>query len=84
MSPLTEEQYLQVHLATKRESYTHRRWPADVVLAMARAAVIPASVTPPPYVPWSVARLLRAVRARLHPAHQRGRRAGTENITATA
>ena len=39
---LTAEEYLRVLLATRSESYTHRRWPLDVVRAVAAADLVEA------------------------------------------
>ena len=40
--PLTPEETTDVSLATKGESYHHRRWPEEVVRAFAAAQVITA------------------------------------------
>lgn len=39
---LTADEYLRVQLATRGESYAHRRWPLDVVRAVAAAALVKA------------------------------------------
>jgi len=42
---LTPEEVIAVSLATKGESYDHRRWPEDVVRAFASAQVITEKVS---------------------------------------
>lgn len=39
LKPLTPEEALLVELATRGESYAHRRWPAEVITAFAAAEV---------------------------------------------
>ena len=42
--PLKPEEFADVLLVTKGESYNHRRWPEEVVRAFASAQVITAKV----------------------------------------
>jgi hypothetical protein len=39
---LTAEDYLRVQLATRGESYSHRRWPQEVVRAVAASDLVKA------------------------------------------
>lgn len=69
---LTADEYLGVELATRGESYTHRRWPHEVVRALVAADVVKAGEGRLAAKP--VKALCRRIRARL--AGRRGGAAG--------
>ncbi len=70
---MTAEEYLRVELATKRESYSHRRWPEEVVRAIAGAEVISGPGEPRCAAHAVPSRRLRAIRFRLRLARLRRR-----------
>ncbi len=63
--PLTDEDYLRVQLATKRESYSHQNWGHDVIRAFARADVITNNDAQKDIKPRTTAYRLKEIRARL-------------------
>jgi hypothetical protein len=76
---VSEDEYLRVYLATKRESYSHRRWPPDVVRAIIGAQIITAEA-PPDSPSSAVARRVKRIRFRLRLARLRAGRAGASNL----
>ena len=78
---LTPEEFLAVNLATKGESYAHRRWPEEVVRAVIKTDLVKASATQPAE-PRRAATRVKALRARFR-AMLRGRRRRTGSLAAT-
>ena len=78
---LTPAEVAAVALATKGESYAHRRWPEDVVRAVITADLVRAG-DGQPAEPRRAALRLKALRARLR-ARLMGRRGRTGGLAAT-
>ena len=79
--PLTDEDVLKVSIATKRESYTHRRWPHDVVRAFASGGVIAASRGRHDSASHPVTRRLARIRSRIRLAHFNVRGKGAKTLS---
>ena len=62
---LTEEEYLQVSLVTRHESYSHCRWPPDVLRAIAEAQIFTTVKVLNGAASPSMTRHIKSIRSRL-------------------